>query len=532
MKLEFTAPVEQLEKEKGRILEAASAFLPGAYVEVDPRAALIAVELPEGVDPEAAAEALSLRFLSIGVNVTKKETVAGNTDFGKPSTGGESLPPLRMAPKPPRTVKLSHFVLALVCVVLVVGMISLSVGFVLGKALSPVADESLGTAGGDESYIEKISLVDNIFKNYSLYDTDGNLLLDSMLKAYAAATGDKYAAYYTDEELAVLLSDIEGDAVGIGVTVTIDRATGNILVVQVSKGSPAETAGILPGDLITRIGTLAEGEDVVTLGYAVAKERLLGEVGTEAQIVVERGGVQIEFSITRAKFLFTTVTGWVSEVDSSVGIVRISQFAAHTPAEFKKTVNDLILKGCQRFVYDVRNNPGGEQRAIGTVISYFANENDTLYTVTSKDGATSVYRARAVEYSGTYADCSVAKEEIGMYRSYPATVLTNGSTASAAELFTGALRDYGLVKTVGTTTYGKGVIQNIIDLKPYGYSGGIKLTIGYFAPPSGVNYDGVGIAADIPVQMAEEVAGKHIYLLEESSDTQLCAAISAVLAAQ
>jgi carboxyl-terminal processing protease len=122
----------------------------------------------------------------------------------------------------------------------------------------------------------------------------------------------------------------------------------------------------------------------------------------------------------------------------------------------------------------------------------------------------------------------VAKEEIGMYRGYPLAVLTNGYTASAGELFTAALSEYELATIVGTNTYGKGVIQTIFDLSQMGYSGGLKLTIGYYAPPSGTHYDKVGIAPDIEVALDASLAGKNLYLVEEQEDNQLLAAIEAV----
>ena len=121
-----------------------------------------------------------------------------------------------------------------------------------------------------------------------------------------------------------------------------------------------------------------------------------------------------------------------------------------------------------------------------------------------------------------------------MYRGYPAVVLANGNTASAGELFTAALRDFGLADVVGEKTYGKGVLQSIFDLSEIGkslnmdISGGLKLTVGYYSPPSGVNYDGKGIAPDVAVALSEEAQKKNLYLLSEAEDAQLLAAIQNV----
>ena len=394
-------------------------------------------------------------------------------------------------------------------------------------------ESTLGTGAQEgEDYAGKIAAIDYLFENYSLYDTNGELLLDEMLKAYAAATGDEYAAYYTAEEYAALMSEMGSNAVGVGITVTWDADTESIIVIQVMPDSPAANAGVHPGDRIVAIGTKTEGERVRDLGYDLAMKKLLGEAGTAAAFVVSRNDEEIEFSIVRAAFTAVSAEGWVSVTDPTVGIVRISGFEAKTPAQFKAAMEELRGKGCTRFVFDVRNNPGGEQKSVTAVLSYFLNENDTVLSVVDKAGSTTYYRAEPVTYTGEYADCSVAKEEIGMYRGLPIVVLTNGYTASAGELFTAALSEYELATLVGENTYGKGVIQSIFDLSRMGYSGGVKLTIGYYAPPSGVNYDKVGIAPDKVVALDPALQDKSIYLLSEAEDNQLSAAIAAVLELQ
>ncbi|MBR5881153.1 MAG: hypothetical protein IKZ16_05650, partial [Clostridia bacterium] len=290
-------------------------------------------------------------------------------------------------------------------------------------------------------------------------------------------------------------------------------------------------ADILPGDRIGKIGSKAEGELVSEMSYELAMKKMAGVEGTVAQFVVARGDEEIEFSITRAAFTVVSAEGRVSTTDPKVGIVRISGFEAKTPVQFKEAMNALINAGCERFVFDVRNNPGGDQKSITAVLSYFLNENDTVLSTVSKNGTTTYYKVEPVNYNGEYADCSILKNEIGMFRNYQSVVLTNENTASAAELFTAALSDYDLTTVVGTTTFGKGIIQSVIDLSSLGYSykGGLKLTTGYYAPPSGVNYDGVGIVPDVSVALDAAYAGTSLYLLTEQQDNQLQAAIQAVL---
>lgn len=533
MKILFSASGQPLNELRDRIFAEVEQAVPGAFVEIDAAKGQIAVEPPAGADPDATAETLRQRFLTLGIQATRLSEPSPQPPFG--AYQPYSPPPIRMDGfRQPRTVRLSVFVISLICVALAVAVLAFSFSALLfgGSSLFGVGS-TLGT--GDqtgEDYAGKIAIVDYLFENYSLYDTNGELLLDEMLKAYAAATGDEYAAYYTAEEYAALMSEMGGNAVGVGITVTWDAETESIMIIQVMPESPAAVAGVCPGDRIVAIGSKAEGERVSDLGYHVAMQKMLGEAGTTATFVVARGSEEIEFAIVRAEFTVVSAKGWVSTTNPTVGIIRLSGFEGNTPAQFKAAMNSLIEKGCTRFVFDVRNNPGGEQKSVTAVLSYFLNENDTVLSIVEKDGTTTYYRAEPVTYTGRYADCSITKEEIGMYRGLPIVVLTNGYTASAAELFTAALSDYELATLVGETTYGKGVIQTIFDLSRLGYSGGVKLTVGYYAPPSGVNYDKIGISPDKGVALDPALAGKSIYLLSEAEDNQLSAAIAAVLESQ
>lgn len=433
-------------------------------------------------------------------------------------------------------MKMSQYVISLVAMALICSVLMFVVASMVFSDPSDAFEPTLGVGEEQsEDFAAKIAIVDAFFKEYALTDVDGDLLLDEMLRAYVESTGDRYAAYYNDEEYSAMMSDMHGESVGVGVTVTMDPDTGYIYVIQVSSNSPAQKAGVLPGDFIVAVGTKAENERVSEIGYDVAMKKLLGAAGTEARFVVLRDGAEIEFSITRAKFIADSVKGQVSVTDPKVGIIHIFGFESNTPVQFKKEMKILLDAGCERFVYDVRNNPGGELRSVCAVLSYFAEKDAVLVTTEYKSGETEVHKAIAVEYTGDYASCSVAENEIGMYRRYPAVVLTNGRTASASELFTAGLRDFGLADVVGENTFGKGVVQSVIPLseigKYYGVniSGGLKLTIGKYMPPSGVNYDGKGVApTGDPVKLPEEAQNKNLYLLTEQEDTQLQAAIQNV----
>lgn len=525
MILRFSVIPDIIRARHAEITAIVTGTIPDSAVSFDEFAGVLSVTLPAGVNPAPAAESIRMALARAGITATPL--------IQQPLPFGSVPRAIRSPEKKKRTVPLSVFIATLVAVVLIFAVLSavlvssFSTGF--PGSLFGANDTALGTGKQEgEDYAKKIALIDRIFEEYSLYDTDGTLLLDEMLKAYAAATGDAYAAYYTEAEYAEMMADNNATVVGIGITAIEDAAYHDILVIDVFPDSPAMAAGVRPGDRIVSIGAGEEKIIVSEVGYMAAVNRLRGEAGTTAVFTVARDGAELPFSVVRAAVQTRSVSGKVSETDATVGYIRITQFDTATPVQFKEVMQDLLSKGCTKFVYDVRNNPGGDLKSIQAVLSYFLRENDTVLSTVKKDGTTTVYTVKTVSYTGNYAGCSVSADEIGMYRDYPKAVLTNGNTASAAELFTAALKDYGLAEVVGTTTYGKGVLQNIYHLQSWGYEGAIKLTVGYYSPPSGVNYDGVGIVPDRAVTLSEEAANKSLYLLTEAEDAQLQAAIQAL----
>lgn len=513
MKLRFTFSAGELAGKEDDVKSLIFDICPDATVNIDHTHSVLELTLHGAADKMETARLVTRHARQrLGIGLVFAD-----------DTATYAPPPIKM-PKQPRTVRLSVFIATLVSVILITSILTLS----LVTACSFFRVNTLGSDGSEsEDYVGKISLVDQIFAEYSIYDTNGQLLLDQMLKAYVAATGDRYAAYYTAEEFAAVLADNRAEAVGIGIMVI--EQSDCLLVIFVQPDSPAEAAGVLAGDRITAIGTGDAEVTVLANGYDAALSALTGKAGTVAEFTVQRGFDTLPFAVTRAAIVTHSVTGWVSATDAKVGVVRIMQFDTATPVQFKQTMGRLIEAGCERFVFDVRNNPGGDLNSIVAVLSYFLNKGDLVVTTKQTDGTETAFYAQAVVYSDSYAPCSVSESEIGMYRGYPMAVLTNKGTASAAELFTAVLGDYQLAEIVGETTYGKGVYQSIISLEPWGYTGGLRLTVGHYDPPIRENYDGEGIDPTVPAALPEALAGKHIYLLTEAEDTQLQAAIAATV---
>ena len=515
---------EQKETAKAALLSV----LPGADVSFDNGGDLLSVEVPYGMTPDDVSRTVTGCFAEHGI------TVAEMRRDGPMSGTPQNAPFSPFAPGRPaggRTVRLSTFIVSLIAAVLAAVILTfggtMGVLYLIGLSIPP---ETLGTYGDDrEDYAGKIGLVDDIFSQYSLYDIDGNLLLDEMLKAYAAATGDDYAAYYTATELAEMLERSNSKMVGIGITVKRLSGTG-MQIIEVMPGSPAEAAGLLPGNVIVAIKNGDEPEvrcDVED--QSAAMSAITGAVGTAVTLTVKEsvGGAELPpMTITRAEVEIVSALGRVSQTQPTVGIIRITEFDTATPRQFKAAVADLQSRGCTSFVLDLRNNPGGDIKPLMAIASYFLQENDVVYTERHKTGSPTSFSVKAVAYTdGYYNDCSITAEEIGQYRGLKFSVLVNENTASAAELLTATVRDYQLATVVGTKTFGKGIMQSIIDLAPYGYSGGLKLTVGYYDPPSGVNYHGVGITPGVEVALDAAVDPTTVTLLAETADPQLMRAI-------
>ena len=457
----------------------------------------------------------------------------------------EEEPKKRKEKKP---IRISLFAFVLSTVSLVLAAVMITHFFSSAYYRQKLADVQLGQiqSNGD-AYAEKgypFELFSQFIEAYTFEDADEDAMMAAALKSYIAATGDRYAYYYTSEEYSEYIRGNAGQTEGIGINIINTEATVNgnvcsvIKIINVIKESPAANFGLRVGDLIYGVGTGENLQTVSELGYDRALTALKGKAGTEAVFTVLRPNgdayEKIDCNIQRAAVTSESVYYRVHSTDSSVGIVKILQFDLTTPENFKLAMDDLISKGCKKFVFDVRYNPGGDLKSIEAVLSYFLNEGDVVIRTMYKDGTEEVAKVAVTKYEGSYASCSVSQEDIGRYRrdDFEFAVLCNGSTASAAELFTATFRDYGLGTVVGTTTYGKGSMQSIFSLWNYGYSGALKLTVAkYFSGANGGyndGYDGVGITPDVVCEQSEDAASKNIYEITDEEDEQLKKALEAL----
>lgn len=389
------------------------------------------------------------------------------------------------------------------------------------------------------SYVQDLVKLDEIFDYYSYEGVDEKAMKVALLKAYIEATGDTYAEYLNAEEYEEYFSERSGEFVGIGVSVVNTVITVNgyqykvVQVVSVFKESPALEAGLKVGDCVMYVGSGEDKALVDLIGYTEAVDRIRGVEGTKADFTVFRPSgsdyEEIEFSIERKKIENSSVNYRVSTTDKKIGIVNITGFDDTTPKQFCAAIEELKTQGCEKFVFDLRNNPGGGLDSIETVLSYFLSEGDLIVSIEySKALQSQNYsdHVRVKKYSAPYQGLNVSREDIGKYKDLDCVVLVNENSASAAELFTATFRDYGIAKIVGTKTFGKGSMQTLFPLDRYGIEGGLKLTVARYFSKSHTDYHGVGIEPDISVELSKEALEYNFFLLPEDKDNQMQAAIA------
>lgn len=326
---------------------------------------------------------------------------------------------------------------------------------------------------GDAARSVALNFLENYYDDIDLSDEDK--VTDALINCYIAAVGDKYSHYMNPEEYESYNAEMSGEFCGIGVYISYSALDGTYEILNVFEDSPAETAGILPGDFIVAV----DGTDVDILGYEGTLGAVKGEQGSSVSITVLRGTERIEFSMLRTELEDITVTHEI--LAGNIGYIRITQFIQNTASQFTAAVDSLTDAGVSGIIFDVRSNPGGYLTSIIEVLDYLLPDGGDIVGYKYYDGST---------------DSTKASD--GHQVSLPFAVLCNEYTASAAELFTSALRDYaaeGIIDAtiIGQTTYKKGTMQSTFEYKD---GSAITISIALYNPPSGVNYEGIGITPD------------------------------------
>lgn len=328
-----------------------------------------------------------------------------------------------------------------------------------------------------EQMYQKIQKIDQVVSDNSLYDVDSETLLNAIGQGVVSGIGDPYAEYYSSSEYQKLLDEQSGDAVGIGVLLQEDSSGDYAAVVQVYPDSPAESAGLQPGDLILEV----DGSSVRGMELEEVSDALIGEKGTAVSLVYRRNGSDSTAEITRRQYSQSSVTYQV--VDGDIGYLRISSFEENTPSQLNDALNNLQAQQVRGLVLDVRDNAGGDTGSCTECLDQLLPEGVLGYTRTGSSQR---------QILATSDDSEI---------DLPMAVLVNENTSSMAELFAAAIGDYDKGDLVGTTTYGKGVLQTLYPLDD---GSAVRITTAYFDPPASENFDGVGLTPDYEVPLGRD----------------------------
>lgn len=325
-------------------------------------------------------------------------------------------------------------------------------------------------------------------------------LQNGMYKGLMNSIDDKYAQYYTPDEYNDFQETNNGQYGGIGAYVSQNSDTGDIVIVNPFDGAPAKEAGIKPGDIIVDI----DGTSVVGMELSDAVTLMKGEPDTDVSVKVLRDGEYIDVNITRKVVDVPTVKHEIIE-NGDIGYIYVSGFDKVTSTQFRQALDDIEAKNAKALIVDIRDNGGGMLDVVVDMLDRLLPEGLLVYTETNQ--------GRDEEYYSTNGE-SYDK---------PMAVLINGYSASASEVFAGAVQDYKAGTIIGTTSYGKGIVQSIFSLNKDGDGSAIKLTTARYYTPNGRNIHGIGITPDITVEYNDELVEERDGLYY---DNQMLMAIS------
>lgn len=357
-----------------------------------------------------------------------------------------------------------------------------------------------GNTGIGTEAEQKLNLIDQTLKDFYFDDIDDSKVLDNIYKAYVNAYGDKYTVYYTADEYAKIQESSNGAYYGIGVVVR-KNDDGTILVVEPYDGAPGKEAGMRKNDVIVTVN----GESVADQDLNSVVAKIKGDEGTTVNIGIRRDGSDdiTELTVTRRKVEIKTVA--YEMLDDSVGLITISEFDKVTAQQFKEAYAQLETLGMKGLVIDIRSNPGGLLNVVVDMLDEILPDGLIVYTEDK-------YGNRQ-EYNGSNPDVI----------DVPLAVLVNGESASASEIFAGAVQDYGAGTIIGTQTFGKGIVQTIRRMSD---GSAIKYTMAKYFTPKGQDIHGHGVTPDIVEELSDEFNNLTEY--DASKDNQLQKAIEVI----
>lgn len=391
----------------------------------------------------------------------------------------------------------TYKIIMLIVLVAFITFIITSIGMYQYFTKNNFGNKLVVSSSNNGEITSELSKYRSLIDKYFLGDIDENKLKEGAIKGYIEGLNDPYTEYISKEDMQDYMADATGNFVGIGIYMVKDTEANKIMVLSPIKGSPAEKAGILPGDLIVSV----DGVQYTAEEMSVASNKIKGEEGTNVKIEILRGTETKSFELKRENIKVNPVEGKV--LQNNIGYIEFSSFDEGTANEFKAKFEELSKQGIKSLIIDLRNNGGGIVDEALEIADYILAKDDVILYEVDKNNKEKIEKAKNDPI-------------INM----PIVVLTNENTASSSEILAGALKDHNKAKIVGKKTYGKGVIQQLLTL-PDG--SGLKITAEEYLTPNKTKINKIGIEPDEKVELPDTV--KNVLTIEEKDDTQLQKAI-------
>lgn len=360
--------------------------------------------------------------------------------------------------------------------------------------LNYVHQNQSGSVLADSAHVEKVEYLEKLIDQEYLGDVDQDKLAEGIYAGLIYGLGDVYSRYYTAEEYQQENSSTMGAYVGIGIAMQKNEE-GGVRIVECYEEGPGDKAGLKAGDIISGI----DGTDITEKDVSEVVDMIRGSGKEKVVLTVHRQNVENAMEVT-VEITDVELPSVFSEMlENQTGYIRISQFTDVTPDQYEKAFSDLKDQGMEHLVVDLRGNPGGLLTSVCAILNSILPEGLIVYT---ED-----------KYGNRSEERSEGKTPLDM----PFAVLVNENSASASEIFAGAVQDYGIGTIVGTVTYGKGVVQ---ELRPLSDGSAVKLTVSDYYTPKGNSINEVGIKPDVEVKLDPELLNQEEITHQEDNQLQ------------
>lgn len=388
-----------------------------------------------------------------------------------------------------KSKKIYRTVMLIIVVALVTFIITTVVMY--NKFSSTITKNTFISVNGNLN--SKINSIKNVLEKDYLGDINEDEQVEAAIKGYVEGIGDEYTEYFTKEEMEEFKTETEGNYVGIGIYMMQNIEDNNIVVISLIKGSPAESAGIKPGDIIKKV----DDKEYTAEDFDVISRYIKGKEGTTVKLEIQRNEEVLTFNVERKNIELYPIESEVLE--SNIGYINVPSFNDGCSKEFKENYNELKKENITSLIIDLRNNGGGIVDEALEMLDYILDKDSIMLITVDKNGNEEVEKANK-------------KATIDV----PIVVLVNGNTASASEIFASALQENNKATIVGTKTYGKGVIQELLTLSD---GSGIKITTEEYYTPNRNKINKEGIEPDTEVKLPENIENQ--YAVERKDDIQL-----------